>query len=128
MPKLSYLLPLLLLLLIGCSSNVTGEDLIGGNWVATAGYKDGKPVGEPYCRDIFTGGLEFKGEGIVHGKEFDEEYEYIIEEWEGKTRIVFIRQGKFHHNYFIDKISNDEIGLTGSGEHFENQSCYLERK
>jgi len=78
--------------------------------------------------DFFTGGLEFKEDGIVYGEEYNKDYEYELEEWEGRIRIVFIRNGKNRHNYFIDKISADEIGLTGSGTGFENESCYLERE
>src|SRR5690625_2210491 len=126
--NIKYLISLIFLMMAGCSSQITERDLVGGNWQATAGYEDGEPVGEPYCMDFFTGGLEFKEDGIVYGEEYNKDYEYELEEWEGRIRIVFNRNGKNRHNYFIDKISADEIGLTGSGRGFENESCYLERE
>jgi len=42
----------------GRSKQITEEDLIGGKWRATAGFKDEKAQGDPLCPD-YDKGLEF---------------------------------------------------------------------
>lgn len=53
-----------LLILIGCAEEVAEEDIIGGNWIATAGLQDGDAVGEPNCHP-FEEGIEFTNEDAV---------------------------------------------------------------
>jgi len=125
--KIMYLLFFILLILIGCSSKISEEDLIGGNWMAIAGYKDGKPEGEPYCKDFLIGGLEFKNKEVVHGYKFDEEYKYQLEERKKGTAIEIIRKDRYY-SYYIDKINEDEIGLVGANGFQEDESCYFERQ
>ena len=120
-------IPLFLLFLIGCSANITEEDLIGGYWVGTAGYKDGKPVGEPYCLTIVTEGLVFKEDGVVYVEEFDEDFEYWLKK--NKNGMVLNFRGEHHYiSYIVDKINDNEIGLVGEDDFPKNESCYLERK
>lgn len=121
------LLLVLFLVLTSCSAKITEENLVGGYWEVTAGYIDGKPKGEPDCLDFISGGLEFKDENIVHGKEFDEDFEYQLEERKKGAAIEFIRKD-IHYAYYIEKISVDEIGLTGVEGFQEDQSCYSERQ
>ena len=121
------IIPLFLLFLIGCSSNITEEDLIGGYWIGTAGYKDGKPVGEPYCVPLVIEGLEFKEDGVVYVEDYEEDFEYWLRK--SKNGIVLNFRGEHHYlSYFIDKINDNEIGLTGKGDIQKKESCYLERK
>ena len=44
MHHIKYLLPLIFLMIAGCNSQIAEKDLVGGNWQATVGYEDGKPV------------------------------------------------------------------------------------
>lgn len=124
--KVKRLLPLLLLILIGCS-NISDEVLIDGIWNATAGYIDGKPKGSPDCRDFLYGGIEFRDDGTVYGKEFIEEFNYKLEGRGNRTTITFSRKN-VPYSYYIDKISNDEFGLVGSDGYQEGESCYFERQ
>jgi len=43
------LIILLPFLLTSCNQKADEEYLIGGNWIATAGYEDGEIKGEPNC-------------------------------------------------------------------------------
>jgi len=128
--KLSYylLIPttLILLVLIGCSPKITEEDLIGGYWVGTAGYKDGKPEGTPYCFP-FAEGIEFKNNETVYVEALDEDYKYWLEEGENGTIINF-RGGHHYLSYYVDKINDDELGLVGEDDFQKGESCYLERQ
>jgi len=126
--KTIYLLLLSLLLLTGCGSKVTEDYLEGGIWQEKVEYKDGEPVDEPSCIGYFTKGLEFQEDGIVYNEERNEDFEYELTEWDGRPGIAFIREERYRHNYYIEKISDDEIKLNGAGGIFEHQSCYLERK
>src|SRR5690625_7901646 len=69
---------MLLFFFLGETSKITEEDLIGGEWVATAGYKNGKAEGEPVCTDYLMEGLEFKQDGVAYGGKLDEEFEYSV--------------------------------------------------
>ncbi|HLR51455.1 MAG TPA: hypothetical protein VK072_01085 [Candidatus Avamphibacillus sp.] len=121
------LLPVLLLFfLIGCSANVIEDDLIGGTWSAIAGYKDGKPEGEPDCLDFMIGGLEFIDD-TVHGKEFDEDFNYRLEDRKKGIAISINRKGVLY-SYYIDKVNDDAIGLVGANGFQEDESCYFERQ
>lgn len=127
MNKVRYLLPLLFIFLIGCSAEITEEDLIGGYWIGTAGYKDGEPEGDPYCLPFIIEGLEFKDESTVYAEDYDRDFEYWLEDSKNGTVINF--RGKNHYvSYYIDMIDEDEIGLTGEGEIQQKESCYLERQ
>lgn len=128
--KIKYcLLPLLLIFLIGCSAKVTEEDLIDGYWVATAGYKDGEPEGEPYCSPVVTDGLEFKDEETVYVEAYDTDFSYWLED-NGDGIEIHLRGGKYGHylSYYIDKITDHEFGLLGKGDIQSEESCYLERQ
>jgi len=114
------------LFLIGCSGTINEDDLIGGTWVGIAGYKDGKPEGEPYCAP-FDEGIKFKDDGYVYIEDYDEDFEYWLEK--KKNGIALYFRGENHYlSYFIDKINDNEIGLTGKGDIQKKESCYLERK
>ena len=126
--KTIYFPLLLFLMLTGCDSKVTEDYLVGGVWEEKMEYKDGKPVDEPSCIGYSTKGLEFQEDGIVYNEERNEDFEYDLTEWDGIPGIAFIREGRYHHNYYIEKVSDHEIKLNGAGEIFEHQSCYLERK
>lgn len=117
-----FLLLLPLIVLIGCNAKITEDDLMGGYWKVTSGYKDDKP----YCKDFLSGGLEFKNEETVYGEEFNESFKYKLEKRKKGLAIEFIRKD-IHYNYYIDKINNDEIGLIGVEGFQEDQSCYLKR-
>jgi len=128
MKKVKYaLLYLLLLFLIGCNTKVTEEDLIGEYWVGTAGYKDGKPEGELNCLYYVTAGLKFNDGDTVYVEDYENEFEYILGNYENKTTITFSDENHFD-NYFIEKIGEDEIGLIGGTEMQKEESCYLERQ
>lgn len=121
-----FLLPLLFIFLIGCSAEITEEDLIGGYWIGTAGYKDGEPEGDPYCLPFIIEGLEFKDESTVYAEDYDRDFEYWFEERNNRTVIYFSGE-RDYRSYYIDKINKNEIGLRGTGSR-EKESCYLERQ
>jgi hypothetical protein len=128
--KMKYcLLPLLFIILIGCSAKVTEEDLIEGYWVATAGYQDGEPEGEPYCLDVVTDGLEFRSDNTVFVEVYDSDFSYWLED-NGDGIEIHFRGEEFglYLSYYIDKISENEVGLTGKGDTQSEESCYLERQ
>jgi len=114
---------LLLSILIGCSKEVTEEDLIGGEWVATAGYKDGEPEGESDCTPSVNSGLGFKDEKTVFLKECESNFKYALEDRKEGLSIYF--EGVVHRIYYIEKISEDEFGLKGT---YNDESCYFERQ
>jgi len=116
----------LLFFFLGKSSKITEEDLIGGEWVATAGYKNGKAEGEPVCTDYLMEGLEFKQDGVAYGGKLDEEFEYSVKYSEEGTKITFITKNS-SYSYYIDKINKDEIGLVGALEFMHDDSCYFKR-
>src|SRR5699024_2944821 len=128
--KLSYYLSLstilLFLILIGCSPKISEEDLIGGYWIGTAGYKDSKPEGTPNCFP-FAEGIEFKDKEIVYIEALDVDYEYWLEKGESGTVINF-RGGHHYLSYYVDKINDNELGLIGEDSFQEGESCYLERQ
>jgi len=116
----------LLFFFLGETSKITEEDLIGGEWVATAGYKNGKAEGEPVCTDYLMEGLEFKQDGVAYGGKLDEKFEYSVKYSEEGTKIIFITKNSYY-SYYIDKVSKDEIGLVGGLESLNNHSCYFKR-
>ncbi|HLR51454.1 MAG TPA: hypothetical protein VK072_01080 [Candidatus Avamphibacillus sp.] len=130
MNKLSYYLSLSTILIfltfIGCSPKIAEEDLVGGYWIGTAGYKDGKPEGTPYCFP-FEEGIEFKDNETVHIEAYDKDYKYWLESDKVGTIINF-RGGHDYLSYYIDKINDDALGLVGEGDFQEGESCYLERQ
>ena len=127
MKNLKLCLLLLFALLIGCSSKVTGADLIGGYWLGTAGYEDGKPKGDPYCAP-FSEGLEFKDETTVYVEAYDRDFEYELVDGKHGRIIEFTGKGLgLYLRYYIDKVTEDALGLRGVGELQEDESCYLER-
>jgi hypothetical protein len=86
--KIKYFLLLFLIILIGCSSKVTEEDLIGGYWIGTAGYTEGEPKGDSCCTP-FDEGLEFKDNDTVYVEVNEENIEYWLDERENKDVIYF---------------------------------------
>lgn len=126
--KLKYcLFPLLFIILIGCSAEVAKEDLIDGYWVATAGYKDGEPDGEPYCSSVVTEGLEFKNDETVYVEAYEREFTYWLEDNYDGVEIYFIKEDLgINISYSVDKIDEDRIGLIG--QNLLDESCYLERE
>ena len=127
MKKTIYILPFILLTLLGCGTKVNEEYLIGGTWVATTGYEESKVKDIPYCMDFMMKGLEFKDEGVVYSILFDEDYTYYFEDSEDGTAVVINRRNA-HYTYYIDKIDDDAIGLTGGNLDPNLESCYLERQ
>jgi len=126
--KMKYsLLFLLFLILIGCSSKITEEDLIGGYWIGTAGYQDGKPEGEPYCLYYVIAGLEFKDEETVYVEGYEKNFEYVLEDGKNGMKIIFSDENHYD-SYYIDKVSENEIGLVGGTEMKKEESCYLEQQ
>src|SRR5690625_830200 len=120
------LLIFLLFLLTSCSQKADAEYLIGGNWIATAGYEDGEIKGVPNC-NFFEEGLEFKDEDTVYNADFDMDFDYRLSDRNKVTEITFLSNeaGEFRYNIHI--ISENEIGFEGVGLS-EKKSCYLERK
>lgn len=128
--KKFYTLFLLLFFLTACGQNVTEEDfLVGGTWVAIAGYEDGKAKGEPNCHPLEEGS-EFRNENTVYNASFDRDFDYWLYEDDGVSKIHFgdSKTGG-SYNYQIKKISDDEIVLVGLDYSIsKGNSCYLERK
>lgn len=124
-----FILLSLLLFLTACNEKIDSEYLIGGNWVATAGYEDGEIKGIPDC-PLFEEGLEFKNEEKVHIATFDEDFYYFLS---GKrnmgktTKVTFWPEGAGVFIYNIHFISDYEMRFEGTG-FFEGNSCYLERQ
>ena len=125
MNRMRYVLIfIILIILIGCSTDdITEEDLIGGEWVVTAGYKDGKPEGEPNCTPSVNPGLEFKDEETVYSKGYERDFNYSLEERKEGNSIYL--EGIVHRIYYIEKISEDEFGLKGT---YNDESCYFKRQ
>lgn len=120
------LLIFLTFLLTSCGQKADADFLIGGNWVATAGYEDGEAKGEPNCH-FFEEGLEFKDEDTVYNASFDEDFTYSLSNQNKGTEITFIPSKSGSFSYKIHVISENEIGFIGlySGE---DESCFLERE
>ncbi|GIO23545.1 hypothetical protein [Oceanobacillus sp. J11TS1] len=123
--KYSLLFSILICLVSCTTDEITEEDLIGGEWIATAGYKDGKPEGESYCSNSVSYGLEFKDEETVYSKAYGSDFYYELEGKKGERAIYL--EGIVYRNFYIEKISEDEIGLIGNGL-LEGENCYLERQ
>ena len=117
---------LVCIILIGCTSKVTEEDLIGGAWIATAGYKDGDIQGKPNCHP-FEEGIEFKYVDTVYNESFKENFTYFLSEIDKGTEIAFDLPGPGIYRFQIKLISEEEMMLEGVGLS-EGRSCYLERK
>ena|SRR5699024_702430 len=115
-----------LFLLTACNQQADADYLIGGNWVATAGYEDGEAKGEPNCH-FFEEGLEFKDEDTVYNASFDEDFDYRLSDRNKDTEITFESPSLGVYSYNIHVISEDEMGFTGV-KPIEEKSCYLKRK
>lgn len=131
MKKILLFFPILLIL-TGCTSKVSEEDLIGDTWKATAGYEDGEKKGEPDCYH----GMEFKDEEIVYIDAYERDFLYEL--YEDDSEIVFFdtgpdndpkdtESGTITLSYNIKKVKENEITLEGMALS-EGQSCYVERK
>jgi len=120
------LLIFLLFLLTSCSQKADAEYLIGGNWIATAGYEDGEIKGVPNCH-FFEEGLEFKDEDTVYNADFDIDFNYRLSDKNKVTEIDFAHPNSGIFTYSIHVISENEIGLVLVNPNVD-KSCYLERK
>lgn len=124
-----FFLPLLLIILASCSEEIEENDLIDGEWEATAGYLGGEPDGDPYGSSVITEGFYFKDETTVYVEAYEEDFEYNLVKDKGKTIIEFSKDDLgVYLRYYIEKVDKDAIGLRGVGELQEDESCYLERK
>src|SRR5699024_8493730 len=112
-------------LLVGCSQQADEDYLIGGNWIATAGYEDGEVKGEPNC-NFFEKGLEFKEDEIVYNADWDEDFYYSLSDGNKVTQIAFLSDRAGDFSYKIHVISENEMVLEGVYL-TEGDSCYLER-
>lgn len=102
-----------LFLLTSCSQKADAEYLIGGNWIATAGYEDGEAEGEPNCH-FFEEGIEFKDEEIVYNASFEEDFTYYLSDRNKVTEISFFPPKPGIFSYNIHVISENEMGFEGS--------------
>src|SRR5690625_3836279 len=102
--KKIMLIPLLLLL-IGCSQKVTEEDLIGGKWIGTAGYVDGKAEDEPNCYP-FQDGIEFKDDDTVYVETYERDFEYLLNKKGVELALFDISRS---YSYQIKKVDKDEL-------------------
>src|SRR5699024_11815145 len=120
------LLTVFLCLFTACSQQADEDYLIGGNWIATAGFEDGEVSGEPNC-NFFEKGLEFKEDQTVYNADWDEDFDYRLSDRNNITEITFLsdRAGVFSYNIHV--ISENEMALEGANLS-EGKSCYLERK
>src|SRR5690625_2568188 len=120
---------LVLLILMGCAGEeVTGEDLTGGNWVATAGFQDGNAEGEPNCYP-FEEGIEFVSEDTVYVESYERDFEFAVSNDAGPLpRIYFNSEYSGLYRYEITMLNENEMGITGLGQFLEGRSCYLERE
>ena|SRR5699024_2969625 len=114
------------LFLVGCSQQADEDYLIGGNWIATAGYEDGEVSGEPNCH-FFEEGLEFKEGRIVYNASFDFDFDYRLSDRNKETEITFLSNEAGIFTYNIHVISENEMVLEGVNLS-EGDYCYLERK
>lgn len=125
MEKISILLTLFLL--IGCSQEVIPEeDLIGGEWLASAGYVNGEITGEPNCYP-FENGLEFIDKERVYVDTFERNFEYILSEVKEGIKITIDDVGRPGIYHYQIKMIDDGIVLQGRGFR-EGHNCYLERR
>ncbi|HLR52655.1 MAG TPA: hypothetical protein VK072_07265 [Candidatus Avamphibacillus sp.] len=126
------------LFLTACGQNVTEEDfLIGGTWVATAGYQDGEAEEESNCYP-FQDGIEFIDKDTVFIETYGRDFEYQLSENKEGPKIIFHDSGpggesttSHHssttfHRYQINMITEDEIAFEGQSL-AEGNTCYLER-
>lgn len=120
------LLTVFLCLFTACSQQADEGYLIGGNWIATAGYEDGEVSGEPNCH-FFEEGLEFKEDRIVYNASFDFDFDYRLSDRDKVTQITFLSNEAGIFRYNIHVISENEMVLEGVYL-TEGDSCYLERK
>lgn len=128
MKRIFTFIPLLgLLILIGCEEEMAEEDLIGGNWIATAGFQDEDAVGETNCYP-FEEGIEFNNENEAYIETFEREFEFALSNENGPpTRLYLDNLKGALYRYEITMLSENEMGITGLG-FAEGRSCYLERQ
>src|SRR5699024_185971 len=103
MRKVKYLPFLLFLILLACNAKITEEYLIGGYWVGTAGYEEGRPEGKPACLSLVTDGLEFIDENTAYSEGYDSVLGFQLEKQEKGVAVVFNREGTYY-SYYIDWI------------------------
>src|SRR5699024_12800649 len=81
------------LFLTACGQNVTAEDfLIGGTWVATAGYRDGDAEEESNCYP-FQDGIEFIDKDTVFIETYGRDFEYQLSENKADANIIYDDDG-----------------------------------
>src|SRR5690625_4252039 len=113
----------LLFIFNGCTQIVTEKDLIGGKWIGTAGYVDGKAEGEPNCYP-FQEGIEFKDDDTVYVGAYERGFQYALNT--KGVELAFFDITRLYI-YQIKKVDEDELGLEGLGVS-EDNTCILERK
>jgi len=125
--KIIYILPFILLTLLGCGTKVNEEYLIGGTWVATTGYEESKVKDIPYCIQFMMEGLEFKDEEFIYSSYFDEDYTYFLDNSK-KPTLIRIDRDISVYGYDIRKIDKNTIELAGRNTDPNKEFCTLERK
>jgi len=113
----------LILVLIGCSQNITDKYLIGGKWIGTAGYVDGKTEGEPNCYP-FQDGIEFKDDDTVYVETYERDFEYLLNKKGVELTFFDISRS---YSYQIKMVDEDQLALERLGVS-EDNACILERK
>src|SRR5699024_1813260 len=82
--------------------HAVNDFLIGGNWIAIAGYEDGEVSGESNC-NFLEKGLEFKEDQIDYNADWDEDFDYRLSDRNKITEITFLsdRAGVFSYNIHV---------------------------
>lgn len=124
--KLLLMLLSIMLILTACNQRADANYLVGGNWIATAGFQDGEIKGEPTC-NYFKVGLQFIDEETVYNADFDEKYYYSLSDRNKITEITIIPEGPGIFVYNIHVIGENEMALVWPDDDVDN-SCYLERQ
>ena len=134
---LFFIIIVLIIVLGGCNQMVTTDDLIGGEWIAKSGYKDGEPSGEPVCPP-YNKGIEFKDEETVSvkksvrpsvkgGERGDKDFRYHLRESDDEMKIEFYNPNGEFDVFKISVESEDQLVLLGIGP-LESFNCYFERE
>lgn len=109
----------------GCSNMITEDQLIGGKWLVTNGYEDGKVGGDPVCPS-FDEGLEFIDEEKVYVIDEEKEFSYKLSESDEGQEIIFFNPNGEIDFFTITLENEDAFGLNGSGMS-KTRNCYFER-
>ncbi len=105
---------------------ITEDQLIGGKWLVTNGYEDGKVGSDPVCPP-FDEGLEFIDEENVYVIAGKEEFSYRLRESDEGMKIEFYNPNGEIDFFKISMENEDAFGLNGSGM-IKTRNCYFERE